>query len=593
MVVKDETIEVTFFLGHPEEVKELAHNLSKQNVHERNYISREKFVEKFSKDNLEFSKWAEDNKLQIKRSFDTVASNTVKASGSKKDFEKALGIKFSTEGDYRIFSGEPKLKLPSFIESVHGLSNKPIARPHFKKSASISPVVSNQLATAYNFPTGNGAGQTVAIIELGGGYSQGDLNNYFSTVAKVAAPQVIAVGNNQYGAADGSDVEVELDIEIPGSIANQAKYVVYFAPNTDAGFLDAINQAAHDQVNKPSIISISWGGPEKEWGSAAISAMHSAFQAASVLGVTVFAASGDDGNSDGAPGLNVDYPASDPFVCGCGGTDVSSLSPLIEDAWNHAGGGSSNVFSIPPYQTVGKTRGVPDVAGLAGSPGFLVVADGQLGPVEGTSCVAPLWAGLTAILNSNLGKNIGFINPLLYQTPSSFQDITTGGNGFPASKGWDPVTGLGTPNGQLLVQALKTEIQPNNTIIVPASLSYKVAQNTTLHFSLTATDNISGVTSCQFGIIHPPTGTLTAASGSGPFSAAYFYNPVTNFTGSDSFQYQATDNIGTKSNIGQINITVATTTIPQSRYQLRSTLQKGEPVPDNNWKIVFDSGILS
>src|SRR5487761_598338 len=115
-----------------------------------------------------------------------------------------------------------------------------------------------------------------------------------------------------------------LDIEVAGAIAPAAAIAVYFAPNTDAGFLDAVTTAIHDDVRKPSVISISWGGPESTWTQQAMSAIDQAFQAAATLGITVCVAAGDSGSTDGvSDGSNhVDFPASSSGVLACGGTSL-------------------------------------------------------------------------------------------------------------------------------------------------------------------------------------------------------------------------------------------------------------------------------
>lgn len=593
---RDKEIEVTVFLGYPENVLKTVPEISSKNVEDRRHWNREELRDESNiEDFTNVNKWADENNLIT---FDSnIGARTVKVKGATKDVEKAFDIKFKDytvkDGpNYRTFVGT--VKLPSFIHSVHGLDTRPIAKRH-SSSANVKSV---DVSKAYQFPSGTGSGQTVGIIELGGGFTSADLTSYWQLMG-VTGPKVTAVGIDGAGNQPGgsADIEVDLDVEIPGSIATGANYVVYFAPNTDQGFVDAITTAAHDTTNKPSIISISWGGPEKSWPQSSIAAMNQAFQACAALGITVFAASGDNGNTDGAPGLNVDYPASDPYVTGCGGTDITSLSPLTENGWQYAGGGASAVFSLPTYQqsTAGgkTTRGVPDVAGLAGSPGFTIVSQGRTGGAEGTSCVAPLWAGLIAIINSSIGKNVGFLNPIIYRNQKAFNDITTGNNGFAAGPGWDPVTGLGTPIGTALLTALQGTIQPPNTLSVPNSLSYHLKENTAASITLTATDTVSGVTSILYGVITPPTnGTLISGTFTGT-AMTYSYNPTTGFAGTDSFTYQATDNIGTKSNIGVVNLTIAQTVIPQTRYQLRSTQRKGEPVPDPSWKNLFDSGVLS
>jgi kumamolisin len=169
---------------------------------------------------------------------------------------------------------------------------------------------------------------------LGGGFRPADLETYFKKLG-VAMPSVAAVsvdhaGNSPTGDANGPDGEVMLDIEVVGAIAPRANIAVYFAPNTDAGFLDAITTAIHDTANRPSVISISWGGPEVSWTAQAMTAMDEAFQAAAALGITVCAASGDNGSSDGVndAGEHVDFPASSPYaVKWCGMT-----APTMERA---------------------------------------------------------------------------------------------------------------------------------------------------------------------------------------------------------------------------------------------------------------------
>jgi kumamolisin len=335
----------------------------------------------------------------------------------------------------------------------------------------------------YQFPAGDGAGETIGIIELGGGYDTADLTAYFSEIGVSPAPQVSAVSvdgasNAPTGSADGPDGEVLLDIEVAGAIAPAAKLAVYFAPNTDAGFLDAITTAVHDTTNTPSIISISWGGPESSWTAQATSAFDSAFQAAATLGITVLVASGDGGSGDGATdgSLNVDFPASSPHATACGGTHIDTSGSTIsaESVWNNGaqggagGGGVSTVFAVPTWQsglsatTSGGTaetlakRGVPDIAGDADpESGYQVRVDGQDTVIGGTSAVAPLWAGLIARINAAKGTPAGLINPVLYANSSALNDITTGNNGaYEATTGWDACTGLGSPDGAALANVI-------------------------------------------------------------------------------------------------------------------------------------------
>jgi kumamolisin len=338
----------------------------------------------------------------------------------------------------------------------------------------------------YNYPmTNGGAGQTIGIIELGGGYSSSDLDTYFTGLG-LQTPSVTAVSvdgaqNQPVGDPNSADGEVLLDIEVVGSIVPQANMVVYFAPNTDQGFLDAITTAIHDTVHAPTVVSISWGGAESTWTSQSLTAYDQAFQDAGMLGVSVCVASGDDGSEDNVTdGLaHVDFPASSPNVLACGGTTIQSSNGQItsEVVWNAgpgngaSGGGVSEVFPLPSYQSNAgvpvsvnpsqfQGRGVPDVAGDADpASGYQIYVDGTSGVFGGTSAVAPLWAALIALLNAQSGNPLGFLNPALYADvpgTSAVNDIVSGGNGaYQAGPGWDPCTGLGSPNGGQLLTVLK------------------------------------------------------------------------------------------------------------------------------------------
>ena len=379
------------------------------------------------------------------------------------------------------------------VEAVLGLDNRPHVKPHFRvRNSAIVPSAAQstsytprQVAQLYQFPLdADGAGQTIAILELGGGYKDADLKTYFSSVGvKLPAVSWVSVdkGQNNPTDANSADGEVLLDIEVAGSVAPGAKIVVYFAPNTTAGFQDALTTAIHDPANKPSVISISWGGPESSWTTQAMTAFDTAAQAAALLGVSICAASGDNGSSDGETdgSDHVDFPSSSPNILACGGTNLQSSGNSItaETVWNEGaqngatGGGFSAQFPLPAWQKnagvkppAGGGRGVPDVAGDADpQTGYQVLVDGSSLVIGGTSAVAPLWSGLIALLNQKLGKPVGFLQPALYVLPASakpFHDVTQGDNGtFSAGPGWDACTGLGSPSGQSLLSALSAKSQ--------------------------------------------------------------------------------------------------------------------------------------
>ncbi len=339
-----------------------------------------------------------------------------------------------------------------------------LVRPHATFNG-YSPVA---VAKTYSFPAPNPSGpkQGIALIELGGGYTQADVNNYFQSLGLPIPPVTfvsIDGAKNTPDGANGAQGEVMLDICVAGGVTG-GKIPIYVvtAGNTQNGFVDAITWAA----NSPnvSVISISWGGPEDQWGDS-IQAMEAAFALCARNGKTVTVASGDNGSSDGLSGNHCDYPSSSPQVIGCGGTNLQPTG--VEIVWNDGskggatGGGVSALFGMPSFQPAsaipGRGRGVPDVAGVAdSSTGWQVLIDGQVYVFGGTSAVAPMWAGLIALLNQNLGKNLGFCTPLLYQHIATFKDINNGNNGtYIAKAGYDCCTGLGSPNGIKLLTALK------------------------------------------------------------------------------------------------------------------------------------------
>ncbi|HEY3714618.1 MAG TPA: S53 family peptidase, partial [Jatrophihabitantaceae bacterium] len=342
-------------------------------------------------------------------------------------------------GEHRYREGDLSLPqaLTGSVIAVLGLDNRPQARSRMRiadPSAVTTSYTPVQLATIYKMPAGtDGTGQTIGIIELGGGFGQSDLDTYFRGLG-IPTPQVTAVGvdgaSNQPGQdPSGADGEVLLDIDVAGAIAPKASIVVYFAPNSDAGFVDAISTAAHADPT-PAAISISWGQSEDDWTAQARTAMDSVFADAVQLGIVVTAAAGDNGSTDGATdgSDHCDFPASSPNVLGCGGTRVTvgsgGTTLTGETVWNDGaqggagGGGISALFPVPAYQQgidlppsanagAGPGRGVPDVAGNADpQSGYQVLVDGQSLVIGGTSAVAPLWAGLIARLNANLGTPV-------------------------------------------------------------------------------------------------------------------------------------------------------------------------------------------
>ncbi|HEY2209630.1 MAG TPA: S53 family peptidase [Gaiellaceae bacterium] len=295
---------------------------------------------------------------------------------------------------------------------------------------------------------------------------------------KLTAVSVDGV-RNRPGRSPTADGEVVLDVEVIGAISPGAEQLVYFAPVSDRGFVDAVTTALFDP-RAPSVISISWGQAEEQWTEQGRRALDQAFHAAALLGVTVCAASGDYGYRDGVVGeeAHVDFPASSPYVLACGGTRLEVRDgAIVEAVWNNhdgtaTGGGVSAFTGLPSWQQNARVppsvneggrpgRGVPDVAGNADPETGYLIGDGETEhPFGGTSAVAPLWAALVAQLNQHLGSPVGFLNPLLYESldRSVFNDVARGGNGaYRARRGaWDACTGHGSPRGRALLEALSS-----------------------------------------------------------------------------------------------------------------------------------------
>jgi kumamolisin len=421
--------------------------------------------------------------------------------------------------------------LVGVVEGVFGLDNRPaarprphlrgrsnelvrtsLARPQIHSSHNVScPTADNwrspstftvlDLARFYNFPPElDGSGECIALIELntidkrgtvtGAGYRASDLKIFFSKLGTpIADISAIGVngGMNKPGLDETGDAEVTIDIEIAGAIAPGARIAVYFAPDTEAGFLEVVASALYDDLRRPSIISISWGNPEDTATSQFRDALNDVLVDAAELGVTVCCEAGDWGSVDQPPQsrdgkLHVEFPASSPYALSCGGTRIlNSRRGHRETVWNDgaaggaSGGGVSNEFPRPQYQSSAgipvspqgnRGRGIPDVA--CNAVGYRAILYGKEIVVHGTSNVAPLWAGLIARINQSLigsGSNrVGFLNPLIYgrlHGDGAFYDITSGNNHiagrgkkYSAAKGWDACTGLGSPNGKLLLKQL-------------------------------------------------------------------------------------------------------------------------------------------
>ena len=522
----NETIEVTIRLRAHESDAQIDAEvaaLGAQLPADRTYLTPDEYAARYGTDPADIARvdqFAQENHLAVVRS--DLSQRIVVLSGSLQAVSSAFRVQLvqytSPRGNYRGRVGPVQIPadLLGIIEGIFGLDNRPQARPHLRytrpdTSGSSSVALATAAAPAfgtpgsfappqvgeiYNFPKDlDGTGQCIGILEFGGGYSDSDLQAYFQRL-NMPAPKVTAVSvggvGNQPGKDQDSDAEVLLDIEIAASLAPGAKIVVYFAPFTEQGWVDVVTAAIHDTQNRPSVLSISWGFTEGQdiWTPQAIQTVNQAFQAAALQGITICAASGDDGSRDQLDDghAHVDFPASSPYVLACGGTTLLFSGDTFsgEKVWNDGGrdqgggatgGGVSDDIAQPSWQKgivppsvnpgshVG--RGVPDVAGNAdGVSGYAILADGQLlSGVGGTSAVSPLWSALIARANQKLGKPVGYINPLLYTSlgkTNAFHDVTSGNNdptggklgGYQSGAGWDACTGWGSPDGTNLVNVL-------------------------------------------------------------------------------------------------------------------------------------------
>lgn len=267
-------------------------------IKERTILSRKEFEEKHGSDPKDIAAvraFARQNGLTVKE--ESAARRTVILSGTVSAMNNAFGVQLKEyeheNGRYRGRTGVVHVppELHEVVEGVFGLDNRPQAKPHFRRrheAPGIHAATTNlsytppQVGALYDYPTGvDGSGECIALIELGGGYKEADLTKYWYELKLKKTPHVSSVpigngSNKPSGNPNSADGEVMLDIEVAGSIAPGAKIVAYFAENTDAGFLNAITTAVHDDSNKPSVVSISWGGPEANWTEQAMTSMDEA-----------------------------------------------------------------------------------------------------------------------------------------------------------------------------------------------------------------------------------------------------------------------------------------------------------------------------
>lgn len=517
----DSQLQVTLLLRRRRELPDLHAEFGTQLPQQKKHIKHAELANTFgaaADDIAAVKNFAALHELTIREN--AHSPNKVVLAGTAATMERAFGVSLvemeHQRGNFRAAIGAVSVphELKGIVRAVIGLNTKPCGRRrtvHHRNT--ITPFWSvQQMAEAYSFSsTRSAAGQRVALIELGGGYHEEDLQQFCAS-AGIPMPVVrcVAVDGAQNAPASAeqikmfldfvegkrklseipegvlgaaqSTVEVTMDIELVAALALGAEIVVYMAPGTEQGILDALSQAIADAEKLPSAISISWGEPEIDVSAAYLSSIDEVLREAAMLGVTVCASSGDEGamngSTDGTPTVN--FPASSPHVLSCGGSTVHEVSneSLRESAWNctlhgmrgATGGGVSRNFAIPQWQQAhgvplaptGSTgRGVPDVAGPADPHrGCAIIVGGEDCSSAGTSAVAPLWAALVACINTELGARCGYITPLLYQLSiggaSPLREITEGNNGYyHAGRGWNACTGLGSPHVTKLIAALR------------------------------------------------------------------------------------------------------------------------------------------
>jgi kumamolisin len=448
-----------------------------------------------------------------------VATRTVRLRGTVSAMEAAFQVKLFNyshdRGNYRGRVGRVRIPSPlsEIVQGVFGLDNRQVARRRRhpvrdNDQAGLASVpaawyVPGELASHYHFPPGDGSGQTVGLLEFGGGFFPQDLNK-FCHLAKIAAsPNVIPISTDgtPTDRKDGAEGEVMLDIEVVAGICPKANIVVYFAQWGEQGWLAALDAAVHDQTHNPTVLSISWGNAEDAdiWTDQAMEQINQTLQDAAMLGITVCVAAGDDGSSDAISDghAHVDFPASSPYALAVGGTTIAAKGGAQPDiAWKEGdglradnggstGGGVSVKFPRPAWQGDVKVKSVnpgaivgrcvPDLAANAdwyASP-YLLVVDGQPQPNGGTSAASPLVASLLTLINADRAKRaaqpIGYLTPVLYQSSDgngttigaiTCTDVLSGENttdkigGYMAGPGYDAVSGWGTPNGEKLATAI-------------------------------------------------------------------------------------------------------------------------------------------
>lgn len=361
-------------------------------------------------------------------------------------------------------------EIAALLRGPFGIHEWPRSHAVGSLHSDVTPLSASEIASRYGFPPGDGAGVTVGVLQMRGTFEAADFAACMQLQGVAAkTPIVKRVDNAEltHRTATVKDVESAIDMQIVGALAPGCQIVIYATPDSERGVLDGIRSALFDEEHRPSVLSISFGFPERLWTPAALEILNDLFVAAALLGVTIVCASGDRGaevDDRGSP--HVLAPAANPFALACGGTAIAEGADAAnESGWNQSGGGFSEVFGVPHWQGVATQaasaygvaagRGVPDVAAEV-TPGYTVVFEGTKIAMGGTSAAAPMWAALTARISQRLAKTPGLFTPLLYGSPNAqFRDICSGGNDrYRCTAGWNPCTGLGVPIGEAIAAML-------------------------------------------------------------------------------------------------------------------------------------------
>ncbi len=483
------------------------------------YLTPEQFMAQFGPTEQDYQKvvdFAKANGLSV---VNTPPNRMLlDVSGKTADVEKALHVTMRTyrhpteKRDFFAPDTEPTVDSTLPILHVSGLDNYSIPHPNFKIRSSNqvsggSPAagsVSGGTPAIGSAPGGNyqgsdfrnayvpgttltGAGQNVGLLQFDGFYPS-DIAAYANQIGLTNVPNLVVVpidGGVPVPTPYGNP-EVSLDIEMVLSMSPGVSNIyVYEAPNPSP-WVDLLSRMANDNLAKQ--LSCSWGGGPPDPVSEQI------FQQMALQGQTFFNAAGDSDAFIGA----IEFPSDSPHITEVGGTTLTTgagASYTSETVWNWgieygddgigSSGGISTYYSIPTWQTNinfttshgSKTmRNVPDVA-LTADHVWVIYGAGSSDWFGGTSCAAPLWGGFTALINQQAASNglapVGFINPAVYAIAAGpnylncFHDTTTGNNTWSASPNlfyatnvYDLCTGLGTPNGTNLINALAASVNP-------------------------------------------------------------------------------------------------------------------------------------